>query len=366
MDHSDLLDQRLLNQRISSKAQSPDSVVSGLGAIQAQDYPAALWAIGLRSRSATRPIVEAAVVGRKITRTWLMRGTLHFASSRDIGWMLKLFSPRLIRTAEHRDRSLGLSNETVALTRRLFRNALQGGRQLTRGQMYEVMEAGGVPSSNNLGYHMLYRAAWDGLICFGPHTGKEQTFVLAEEWLPKTSPLKQEEALRELAVRYFTSHGPASVKDFIWWSGLTVSEARLGIERASSKLREEAEDGTAYYAPKSSGAKAARDSIYLLPPFDEYLVGYSDRSAILGSRSTQNWIRRAKIPVVTSNGMFLPTLIVDGMVAGVWKRASAKGGMVVTLRPFIKLGASQIAEAKERAEEYGSFFESRAILKIAA
>ena len=363
MDVHDLLSSRLLNQQISARGPNPEEVLKDLGAAQAQDYTAALWAIGLRSKSCSKSDVEAAVVGRGIARTWLMRGTLHFAASSDIRWMLKLFSPRLVRTAESRDRHLGLTDETVKKTRSLFRNALRGGRQLTRSAMYEVMERGGVPASNNLGYHMLYRAAWDGLICFGPHSGAEPTFVLADEWLPKQALLSHEEALAEIVVRYFCSHGPATVKDFVWWSGLTVSDARLGIERAHSTLREETVDGTTYYAPRRpTGKPVTQRSVYLLPAFDEYLVGYADRSAVLGTKETQNWIRGAKVAVVHSNGIFLPTLVVDGKVAGVWKRARVKAGLTVTLLPFRKLNAEQMAEVREQVDGYGRFFGTVATL----
>ena len=132
-----------------------------MGAIQAQDYYAALWAIGLRCREGTTvKDVEDAIAKKKIARTWLMRGTLHFAASSDIHWMLRLFAPRLLKTAITRDRHLGLSDKVVEKTKVLFYNALKGGKQLTRKEMYAVLKKGGVPSNNNLGYHMLYRAAW--------------------------------------------------------------------------------------------------------------------------------------------------------------------------------------------------------------
>jgi DNA glycosylase AlkZ-like len=366
MDVQDMLDNRLLNQQISSSVpSSPETVLRNLGAVQAQDYPAALWAIGLRSKSCTKSDVEAAVVERKITRTWLMRGTLHFAASSDIRWMLKLFSPRLVNTATTRDRHLGLSDGVVRKVKSLFRSALRGGRRLSRSEMYRVMERGGVPASNNLGYHMLYRAAWDGLICFGPHAGKEPTFVLAEEWLPKSVPIYHDEAVIEIVDRYFSSHGPATIKDFAWWSGLRVSDAWFGIERASPRLREEVVDGTSYYMPRNPARPAATQrSAYLLPAFDEYLVGYSDRSAILGSKETQKWIREAKVAVVHSNGIFLPTLVVDGEVAGTWKRTNAKAGLVITLLPFRKLSGKEMAEVGEQVDVYAKFLETDATLRV--
>lgn len=334
-----------------------------LGAAQAQDYMAALWAVGLRCKSYTKSDVEAAVLGRKIARTWLMRGTLHFAAASDIKWMLKLFSPRLVHTAEQRDRHLGLTDETVKKTRSLFRSALQGGKQLTRSTMYEVMERGGVPASNNLGYHMLYRAAWDGLICFGPRLGAEPTFVLADEWLPEQSSLDHERALGEIVGRYFCSHGPATVKDFVWWSGLAVSDARLGIENAHRKIKEETFNGATYYVPAHpTGRTTEQRSVYLLPAYDEYLVGYADRSAILGVEDARKRIHDAKASVVHSNGVFLPTLVVDGTVAGVWKRANTKAGVTITLSPFRRLAAKQMAEVREQVGDYGRFFGTVATL----
>ncbi len=365
MDIQGILDERLSNQGISSKMSNPEEVLRRLGAVQAQDYAAALWAIGLRCRAATKSDVEGAVVERKIARTWLMRGTLHFAASSDIAWMLKLFSPRLVHTAEARDRHLGLSDETVRKTKSLFHRALQGGKRLSRSEMHRVMEKGGVPASNNLGYHMLYRAAWDGLICFGPHDGKEPTFVLSEEWLPRSAPLGHEEALVEILVRYFSSHGPATAKDAAWWSGLRVSEVRLGLEKASSRLRSAVVDGTTYYMPGELGGPAARrHSAYLLPAFDEYLVAYEDRTAPLGGKKTQGWMRTAKTAVVHSNGIFLPTMVIDGTVAGTWKRANTKAGLAIALTPFRRLSAGQMAEVREQVVSYGEFFETKAALRV--
>lgn len=364
MDAQGILEQRLANQGISSSGSYPEDILKRLGAMQAQDYPAALWAIGLRCKPLTRSDVEAAVVERKIARTWLMRGTLHFAPASDMAWMLKLFSPRLIRTAEARDRHLGLSDGTVKKTRSLFRRALGGGKSLTRSEMYQVMEKGGVPSSGNLGYHMLYRAAWDGLICFGPHSGKEPTFVLAEGWLPRQPPLSREEALGEIVARYFTGHGPATIRDFAWWSGLTVSDAKLGMERAAQMLKEEVVDGAVYYMPKRGTWKSVSGrSVHLLPAFDEYLLGYADRTAVMGSGGTKERARRATATVVHSNGVFLPILVVEGTVAGVWKRSSTRAGLAITLSPFRKLSAEQTAEVTGQVERYGRFFGTPAVLK---
>ncbi|HYW82519.1 MAG TPA: crosslink repair DNA glycosylase YcaQ family protein, partial [Spirochaetia bacterium] len=159
-----------------------EGVLASLGAMQAQDYLAALWAIALRCRgSTTKAKVEEAIVRKEISRTWLMRGTLHFASSRDVHWMLRLFAPRLLKTAISRDRHLGLGDDAIRRAEGLFVKALKREGQLTRDEMYKVLEKGGMDVAGPLGYHLLYRAAWDAVICFGAHQGKQPTFELLEE-----------------------------------------------------------------------------------------------------------------------------------------------------------------------------------------
>jgi hypothetical protein len=360
-NRSEITTHRLSNQHIAlhSAARSPDEVLRSLGAIQAQDYPAALWAIGLRcSDSTTKTDIEDAIARRRISRTWLMRGTLHLARSQDIRWMLRLFAPRLINAAISRDRHLGLGDDTVRKGEILFAKALEGNRQLTRDEMYRVLEDGGVHIAGMLGYHLLYRAAWDGLICFGAHVGTQPTFELLDERIASKRGLSNGQALAELTSRYFTSHGPATLKDFVWWSGLKVSDARKGIEDASPNLAMEETDGRTYYTasktPKPGGNDAA---VHLLPAFDEYLVGYSDRSAMLGGEDTQRILSSGIVPFTHSNGIFLPVIVADGEVVGTWKRRNEKDKVVVTMRPFVKPDETLINGIKEAAVRYGAFLE---------
>jgi len=358
MEDEDIASSRLSNQFIVPHSQgSPERVLRSLGAIQAQDYPAALWAIGLRcGGSTTKADVEKAVAEREISRTWLMRGTLHFASSRDIHWMLRLFAPRLVSTAVYRDRHLGLGDDVVEKAEGLFAAALRGNGQLTRDEMYKVLEKGGLNIDGNLGYHMLYRAAWDGIICFGAHKGKEPTFELLHERIANSSELPNGRALAELASRYFTSHGPATIKDFVWWSGLKTSDARAGIEGASPGLASEEVGGKAFYMAKKASKPGRKERrVHLLPAFDEYLVGYSDRSAVLSNVETQKMLRSGKIFFTHSNGIFLPVVVADGEVVGTWKRGSEKGRVTVTIRGFMKLDGDLVDGVIEAANRYGDF-----------
>jgi hypothetical protein len=360
MEKEDIAAFRLSNQHINlSSPKSPADVLASLGAIQAQDYPAALWAIGLRCGDATtRRDVEEAIAKRSISRTWLMRGTLHFASSRDIHWMLGLFAPRLVNTAIARDRHLGLSDDVVRKAEGLFAEALKGNRQLAREEMYKVLEKGGVHAGGSLGYHMLYRAAWDGVICFGAHDGKQPTFELLDERIVSKTVLSNRQALAQLASRYFTSHGPATIKDYVWWSGLRITDAKTGIEGASPRLASEEVDGKTYHMASDMPKPRRRDGgVHLLPAFDEYLVGYSDRSAMLGNEDTQRMLRSGKIFFTHSNGIFLPVVVADGEVVGTWKRKHEKGKVAVTIRPFVKLDGELIKGVKEAAKSYGDFLE---------
>jgi hypothetical protein len=353
----DIARSRLASQRIQpdSTAGSPEDVLTSLGAIQAQDYLAALWAIGLRcGESTTKALVEEAIAERRISRTWLMRGTLHFASSRDIHWMLRLFAPRLLRTAIARDRHLGLGDDAIAKAEALFAKALKREGQLTRDEMYEVLERGGMEVSGLLGYHMLYRAAWDGVICFGAHQGKQQTFELLEDRIAHRRDLSNDQALAELATRYFTSHGPATVKDYVWWSGLKVSDAKAGIE-ASPGLASETADGKTYFMAKSSRRDRSERDVHLLPAFDEYLVGYADRSAMLGDADTQRMLKSGKIVFAHGNGIFLPVVVADGEVVGTWRRKNEKDRVVVAIRPFGKLDDGRREGAREAAGRFGEF-----------
>ena len=365
----EVVNYRLATQRITNPSGTPEDVLSLFGAMQAQDYPASLWAIGLRCRDGTTvKDIENSIIKKKIARTWLMRGTLHFAASRDMHWMLNLFKPRLLHTAIMRDRHLGLSDKVIEKTKTLFYNALKKEMILTRKQMYEILEKGGVPSKDNLGYHMLYRAAWDGLICFGPYSGKEQTFVLLDEHIKERNELSQEQANAELAYRYFSSHGPATIKDYVWWSGLTAKDAKLGIEKNQSRLTEEDIEGKKYYMPKKMpkiDGNAPR--VHLLPAFDEYLVSYADRSAMLGNpkmqKAIKHMIETQKLTIIHSNGIFSPVIVVDGAVVGTWSRKIEKNNVVIATKQYVKWDKDAAKGIKEAAERYGRFLWMDVVLK---
>src|SRR5215210_7752775 len=284
MTDKDIARQRLANQRIEGeKFERPEEVVRWLGAMQAQDYPQALWAIGLRLRTATVEDVEQAISDGKIVRTWPMRGTLHFVPPEDVGWRLELSASRILARDGRRLAQLGLDEGIMERCKELFYEALKGNRRLTRPEMMRVLEEAGVGTEKQRGYHILWYLSQSGVICPGPMHGKQQTFVLLDEWVSQSRALSREEALAELAARYFASHGPATVHDLAWWAGLTVTEVRSGLEAAMPELVSEKIEGKEYWMADDAPDHAAHDgsSVHLLPAFDEFLLGYKDRGAVL-------------------------------------------------------------------------------------
>ncbi|HWS56729.1 MAG TPA: winged helix DNA-binding domain-containing protein [Pyrinomonadaceae bacterium] len=351
MTTDEIAPRRLRQQRIEGeKFERPEEAVAWLGAVQAQDYGGALWGVGLRLRDASEAGVERAIAERKIVRTWPMRRTLHLVAAGDVRWMLKLCTPRVVAGAARRlEQFVGLDESTFTRSKKLFERALGGGRQLTRGAMYETLESAGVPTSDGRGLHVITRLAQDGFLCFGTREGRQPTFALLDEWVPASKELEREEALAELARRYFTSHGPATLQDFAWWSGLTVADARAGVESARPRLASETAGARTYWfsASAAAGPEGGAAGLHLLPPFDEYIVAYKDRGAVLDPSRTRE--------LNPGNGVFSPTIVSGGRVVGTWKRALKKGSVVITPAPFAPLRKAEARAFKEAARRYGDF-----------
>jgi hypothetical protein len=235
---------RLESQRLSRTTfTKPEELVAWLGAVQAQDYLGALWAVGLRLVDACEPDVERALAERTIVRTWPMRGTLHFVAAADARWITELLAPRAVAAGASRLAAAGIDRAVNTKARRALERKLEGGRRLTRPAAYRVLEDAKIATGDSRGLHLLWLLAHDGVLCFGPREGKQQTFVLLEEWLPGARRLDREEALGELARRYFTGHGPATIADFAWWSGLTRSDASRAVLLAGKAIEDETIDG---------------------------------------------------------------------------------------------------------------------------
>ena len=340
---------RLHNQRIAGTTfAKPSDVVRWLGAVQAQNYLGSLWAIGLRMQNASEQTIEQAIADRTIIRTWPMRGTLHFVAAADVRWMLQLLTPRVLANNRWRLKQLDLNDAVLARSKKLFVSALSSGKQLSRDRMYKVLEAAGISTASGRGLHILAQLAQEGIICFGRRQGKQQTFALLDEWAPAAKPKSRDEALAELARRYFTSHGPAMFEDFVWWSGLTTADARAGCEMAKHHLGQELIRGRTYWVPSSMPTpRDSRTTGYLLPPYDEYTVAYKDRSAVLNSSYAQG--------ADSVRGILGPVIVIDRQIVGTWKRTWEKGSLVITAHPFSPLKKTEKQAFAVAARQYGEF-----------
>jgi hypothetical protein len=341
---------RLSAQGVTTpKGKSPAEIVTHLGAMQAQDYLGALWAIGLRLPNATEPAIEQAISERSIVRTWPMRGTLHFVAAADVRWMLKLLTPRIVAGSAGRHRQLDLDDATFKRSEKVLLRALEGGRVRTRGDLFEALKRNRIDPSGQRGIHILSKLAQEGLLCFGPREGKQPTFVLLDEWVPESRHLDRDEALTEMARRYFTSHGPATLTDFVGWTGLKITDGRQALDAVSKELHKETIKGAEYWMSPSSRKAGEKDkTIHLLPGFDEFVLGYKDRTAVISPEHMD------KI-VPGGNGMFMSTMVRHGQVAGLWKRTLKGKSVQVSLMPFGALASADSVVAKQRATRYGAF-----------
>jgi hypothetical protein len=332
---ADVARRRLAAQHVSSTehARAAD-VVALLGAVQAQDYLGALWAVGLRMTAGCEADVERALADGSIVRTWPLRGTLHFVAPADARWILDLLGDRCIAAAAGRFRALGLDDASLARARRVVTSCLERDRCLTREALYDRLERAKVSTEGQRGIHILWRMAHERLICFGPRQGKQQTLVLFDEWVKGGKRLARDEALGELALRYFTGHGPATLADFAWWAGLTLGDARAALRSVEGHLSSESlGGGQVHYAAATHAPLPATGSrVHLLPAFDEFLVGYVDRSAALHEAR--------RLSVNAGGGMLRPVVVIDGQVVGTWKRTLTRREVEFAPSLFEPIGAA--------------------------
>jgi len=327
--------QRLHNQLLErTTLHHPGEVVAWFGAIQAQDWAGAKWSLGLRLPGSTDVDIEQSMTSKAFVRTWALRGTLHFVAASDLRWLLALISPRIISNFQKRYLDLGLGEQTLARSNALLTAALQDGKQLNRTALLAILEQKSISTQGLRAAFLLQRAALDGLICQGVTYRNNPTYMSVEESLPSVKKMEHGDALVMLAMRYFTSHGPATLQDFTWWSGLTSKEAKDGLSGVQSQLIHETIDGRIYWLSPNMTANEVDCSpnIYLLPGYDEYLVSYKDRSASLYPLDKGN--------VNLANGLS-PTIIKNGQVVGTWQRRYKKETVIIKANLFSPLTASE-------------------------
>jgi hypothetical protein len=360
MPAASLASLRLAAQRISpphAAGTTPESVVSRLGAVQAQDYRGALWSIALRIVGCTQADVERAIAGRAIVRTWPMRGTLHFVAAADARWMLELLAPRVMRSAAGRHRQLELDAATMRRSRTLIARALAAEPVLSRNALFAVLQQGGVATTGQRGIHILRHLCMDRMLCFGPHAERLPTFTLFDDWIPPSPTRERDEALQAIAERYFTSHGPATLRDFVWWTGLTVADAKLALTLAQPVLaRMRVGDAELWMANEPPAASRLTSRAHLLPGFDELLLGYKDRSAVLPPELAPD-------VVPGNNGVFQATLVLDGRVCGIWRRTTTAKGTTLAAEPLADLGPAARRAFAAPVARYATFLGTMASLE---
>jgi len=342
--------ERLQSQRlVGAPFKTPEEVVGWLGAVQAQDYGGAKWAVAQRTKACGDADVEEACRDGRILRTHVLRPTWHLVLPADIRWMLALSAPRIKAAMAFYDRRLGLTDAVCARSAAALVKALRGGNHLTRTELARVLAAAGIPAAGQRLGHLMVRAEIDAVICSGARRGKQATYALLDERAPAAKHRARDDALAELARRYFTSHGPALPHDFAWWSGLTVADARRAIELARPRLREVTAESKRYWSVNAKRAAAVRGpAVHLLPNFDELVVAYGDRSASIDP---------ARLPKIGTWAMVIANnmVVVDGRVVGGWRRTTGKGGAVIEMTLAGPLSAATRTRLRAAAERYGRF-----------
>jgi hypothetical protein len=345
MNASDIPSLRLASQQLGHATMStPEGMVRWLGAVQAQDYEGGLWSIGLRLPGSTRREVEKALDDRKIVRTWAMRGTLHMVPADDVRWVLSLVAPIIIRRSSRREKELGLTTEDFQNGRELITGALEGGRNMTRPEIYRVLAEGGVSPEGQRGYYILFRLALEAVICFGSRRVKEHTFVLLDEWVKASSDPGRDEALADLARRYFTSHGPATLQDFTWWSSLPAADAREGMAALGGEIMRHEVGKKTLFSAAGQGSYPGREA-HLLPPYDEFFIAYRDRTAFINPADL------ARIETRLSSFPF----IIGGRAAGTWKKEPRKEAMVIRTRSFARLEQGDVNALDAAVGRYAAY-----------
>ena len=344
-----ILNHRLANQGLyPAKFQTAAECVAALGAIQGQDYAGAKWSLGLRIPCSSDKDIEEAIAHQIIVRTWAMRGTLHIVAAADLHWLLALLGPRIIATNKRRYGQLELDEATLARADNILVEALQDGRSLNRDALRTTIEDEGISTAGQRMVYMLQHASLNNLICQETAPKNKPLFTLTPRPSQPGRLLDRQEALAELALRYFTSRGPAALDDFVWWSGLLVADAWAGLEAVKPRLVNEKEGDIDYWRPETASSQTqSHPEIMLLPGFDEYLVGYRDRSAVIAGEHYPAWSR--------TNAMFSPTILLNGQVKGLWKRQIKKDSVTITPEPFVELTTRETAALETTAQEYGHF-----------
>jgi hypothetical protein len=348
---------RLYHQHLAANPfEKPADVVDWLVAVQAQDFFGAKWALGLRLQEAYDTDLDRAFNAGEILRTHVLRPTWHFVTPNDIRWLLALTAPRVHVASAGRYRELELDEATFKRCHKVLIKALRGGQHLTREELGEALDKAKIAEAKGqrLAYLVMH-AELEGLICSGPRRGKQFTYALLEERVPSAVTLKRDEALAQLARRYFASHGPATVQDFAKWSGLSSVDAKCGLDLVRTQLQHETlNDGEYWFSSSAMSIKSVAPTAYLLSVYDEYLIGYADRSMIASPEIA------AKL--FTMGNALTAVVVVDGQIVGTWRRTLEKDTVALTIDYGSSLTRAQLRAVADAGQRYGAFLEKQSVV----
>jgi hypothetical protein len=344
--------QRLLNQHIhGAQFHSVKHLVHWMGAIQAQDYTMAKYGIGIRLKNSTDKAVEDAINKAQIIRTHVLRPTWHFVAAQDIRWMLELTAKNLRRALSSNHKRLELDDKIFRKCNTIIEKLLRGGNHLTRKEIMSALEKKGIKTNSERALQIMFRAETDLVVCNGIKRDQQFTYALFDERVLSTKKFTKEEALAELAQRYFLSHGPATLQDFVWWSGLSVTDARNGLEAIKSKLTPEKFKDKVFWFRTTDIKQIAANKIIFLPSYDEFLISYKSREVSIDPQHTSH--------TFTNNGIFNPIIVHKAKVIGIWK-PQFKKGISIKEHFFVKPGEKQKQLCLKAAKEFMKFMQTDA------
>jgi hypothetical protein len=342
---------RLFSQQLSHlRYSTPKEIATWMGAIQAQDFPMAMWAVGTRLPGSTEALLLDAIDKGDLLRTHLLRPTWHFVSPADVFWMLELTAPQVKAGQRSRDKQLELTEAVYSRSNHVIELALQTHHQLGRQDLVAELNRAGIATDQNRAAHLLMRAELEKIICSGTIQSGKPSYALLAERVAEPVILSKEEALAVLARRYFTSRGPATLRDFTWWSGLPAREAADAVDMVKSSLISEVADGQTYWLPPDiSIPQLGQPSVLLLANYDEYILSYADRSASIPVALER------EMKAISDRGVFWPVVVINGRVSGTWRRAFKKDTVLVEIRPFSWFDPPTALLVEQAARDYASF-----------
>lgn len=346
MSDLDTVRQRIATQRLSGRGfESVAQAVRFLGAVQAQEFAEAKWSLAERlDGEPTDAEIEAAFDAGEIVRTHVLRPTWHFVVPEDLRWMQKLTGPRVSQATQYWFRQHGLDEDLLKRGDEIVHGALAGGEPMTRKELGAALGEKGVDADGPRLGHIMIHAELEAIICSGPRRGKQHTYRLIDDLHPDTPELPRRQALAELTRRYFLSHGPATLKDFSWWSGLTLGDARTGVEALGEELEcEMREQDTPWYGPPKPPRRSAKPVSHLIPMYDELGVAYQDLRMVYAERP--------------ADGLMARPILIDGVCVGSWKRTLQARSATLEATLITNLSDAQRDDLAAVGERFGRFLE---------